>query len=106
MGKNILITGSSSFLGNSLISNDKENIYFTFGNRGSKNFNVQPINNVNEIKKLEIKDLYHFANFQNENKDFVLSEEKDFISSAVENGITNILYSNTFSLYCTIFLFS
>ena len=69
MGKNILITGSSSFLGNSLISNDKENIYFTFGNRGSKNFNVQPINNVNEIKKLEIKDLYHFANFQNENKD-------------------------------------
>ena len=33
-----------------------------------------------EIKKLEIKDLYHFANFQNENKDFVLSEEKDFIS--------------------------
>ena len=96
MGKNILITGSSSFLGNSLISNDKENIYFVFGNRGSKNFNIQPINNVNEIKKLEIKDLYHFANFQNENKDFVLSEEKDFISSAVENGITNILYSNTF----------
>ena len=48
MGKNILITGSSSFLGNSLISNDKENIYFTFGNRGSKNFNVQPINNVND----------------------------------------------------------
>lgn len=42
MGKNILITGSSSFLGNSLVSNDKENIYFTFGNRGSKNFNVQP----------------------------------------------------------------
>ena len=56
MGKNILITGSSSFLGNSLVSNDKENIYFTFGNRSSKNFNVQPINNVNEIKKLEIKD--------------------------------------------------
>ena len=96
MVKNILITGSSSFLGKSLITQDEENNYFALNNRTILNSNVQPIKSLNEIIDLDIKTLYHFANFQDENKNFIFDEEINFISSALNNGIKNILYSNTF----------
>ena len=96
MGKNILVTGSSSFLGKSLITQDEENNYFALNNRKVLNSNVQPIKSLNEINDLDIKTLYHFANFQDENENFIFDEEINFISLALNNGIKNILYSNTF----------
>ncbi len=96
MVKNILISGSNSYLGSYIVSNDNLNQYFALSGRKINNSNIDPIDNIAEIKKRGINYLYHFANFQTKNSDYETEKEVKFLNEAIKNGISNILYSNTY----------
>jgi len=96
MVKKILITGSNSYLGSYVVGNDNQNEYFALSGRKINNSDIYSIDKIAEIKKQGINYLYHFANFQTKNGDYETEKEVKFLNEAIKNGISNILYSNTY----------
>lgn len=91
---NLLITGSTSYLGKYIVKNQIETRFYSFGYK-NHNKDVEIINNISKLKELKIDTLLHFANFKSGDT-FLEKEEKIFLEKLIQGGVQNIIYSNTY----------
>ena len=87
---NILITGSTSYLGEYVVKNHTNKKFFSLKYKNIMK-DVEVINDISELSGLNIDTLLHFANFRS--GDIFLEKKKKF-RKINTRGNTNIIYSN------------
>lgn len=91
---NILITGSTSYLGEYVVKNHTNKKFFSLKYKNIMK-DVEVINDISELNGLNIDTLLHFANFRSGDI-FLEKEEKNFLEKLIQGGIQNIIYSNSY----------